>query len=64
MEKRLPDSVRAILIIDCWSVHHSAEFLAWMKANYSKLIRIHFVPANCRFFTLIYSCFILGKPDF
>ena len=32
---------------DCWSVHHSKDFLAWMKQEHGKLIQIHFVPANC-----------------
>lgn len=49
-ERNLPDSVRAILVIDCWTVHRSAEFLAWMKEKWSKLIRLHFVPANCEWY--------------
>ena len=64
MEKKLPYSVCAILIIDCWSVHHSAEFLSWMRANYSKLICIHFVPANCRFLTPYIWLFHIDQSQF
>jgi hypothetical protein len=35
-----------VWIIDCWSVHISKDFRAWMKRT-SPLIHLLFVPANC-----------------
>ncbi|THU98939.1 hypothetical protein K435DRAFT_659941, partial [Dendrothele bispora CBS 962.96] len=32
--------------IDCWSVHHSKEFLTWMKVTHPSII-ILFVPGSC-----------------
>jgi len=39
-------NVQAILLIDCWSVHQSVEFLSWMKEQHGRVIHIHFIPAN------------------
>jgi hypothetical protein len=36
---------KAVLLIDCWSVHKSEEFLSWMKEEYPHLI-ILFVPGE------------------
>jgi hypothetical protein len=35
-----------IWLIDCWSVHISKEFRAWMKSNYPRN-HLFFIPANC-----------------
>ncbi|KAF8604335.1 hypothetical protein BDV93DRAFT_440797, partial [Ceratobasidium sp. AG-I] len=43
---KLPSSQRIILLLDCWSVHRSKEFLDWMRQNHS-FIRIVFVPGGC-----------------
>jgi hypothetical protein len=40
---QLPVDQKAVLLIDCWSVHKSEEFLSWMKEEYPHLI-ILFVP--------------------
>ncbi|QRV79944.1 DDE superfamily endonuclease [Ceratobasidium sp. AG-Ba] len=42
---RLPTQ-KAILILDCWSVHKGEEFLTWMKASHPLIILV-FVPAGC-----------------
>jgi hypothetical protein len=42
---QLPTDQKAILLIDCWSVHKSEEFLSWMKEEYPHLI-ILFVPSG------------------
>ena len=49
----LQSNVWAILLIDCWSVHRSKEFLLWMREQHGKTIQIHFVPANCECTSLI-----------
>ncbi|QRW01169.1 hypothetical protein RhiLY_00166 [Ceratobasidium sp. AG-Ba] len=41
---RLPTQ-KAILILDCWSVHKGEEFLTWMKASHPLIILV-FVPAG------------------
>ncbi|KAF8602269.1 hypothetical protein BDV93DRAFT_444646 [Ceratobasidium sp. AG-I] len=43
---KLSSSQRIILLLDCWSVHRSKEFLDWMRQNHS-FIRIVFVPGGC-----------------
>jgi hypothetical protein len=45
-EHALPLNSHALLIIDCWSVHKSKQFLEWMKVNYPNY-HIIFVPAGC-----------------
>jgi hypothetical protein len=35
---QLPVNQKAVLLIDCWSVHKSEEFLSWMKEEYPHLI--------------------------
>ncbi|KAJ6495116.1 hypothetical protein C8R45DRAFT_758980, partial [Mycena sanguinolenta] len=42
----LPPSQMSIWKIDCWSVHKSKEFLAWMKKNHPTII-ILFIPGGC-----------------
>ncbi|KIY49957.1 hypothetical protein FISHEDRAFT_65062 [Fistulina hepatica ATCC 64428] len=37
---------KSIWKIDCWSVHKSKEFLAWMRQTHPCIVVI-FVPANC-----------------
>jgi hypothetical protein len=37
---------RAILVLDCWNVHKSQDFLQWMKDNYPHYLLV-FVPARC-----------------
>ena len=37
-----------IWLIDCWSVHISKEFRAWMKNNHPR-IHLLFIPANCTY---------------
>ncbi|KAE9391638.1 hypothetical protein BT96DRAFT_742201, partial [Gymnopus androsaceus JB14] len=43
---RKPEDQSSIWKIDCWSIHKSKEFLAWMKATHPNIIVI-FVPGNC-----------------
>ena len=43
---QLPNDSHALLIIDCWSVHKSKEFMEWMKLHYPNY-HIIFVPAGC-----------------
>ncbi|KAJ6449833.1 hypothetical protein C8R47DRAFT_929381, partial [Mycena vitilis] len=45
-ELGLPPSQYSIWKIDCWSVHKSKEFLAWMKKHHPFII-IVFVPGGC-----------------
>lgn len=45
-ELGLPSSQCSVWKIDCWSVHKSKEFRAWMKANHANIIII-FVPGGC-----------------
>ena len=49
-----------IWLLDCWSVHKSKEFIAWMKEKHPNILLI-FVPANC---TSIYqpADVILQRP--
>jgi hypothetical protein len=35
-----------VWLIDCWSVHISKDFRAWIKRNHPK-IHLLFIPANC-----------------
>jgi hypothetical protein len=41
-----PLTQRMIWLIDCWSVHISAEFRGFMKENFPHILLL-FVPANC-----------------
>ncbi|KAJ7604624.1 hypothetical protein B0H17DRAFT_1120943 [Mycena rosella] len=45
-ELGLPESQMSIWKIDCWSVHKSKEFMAWMKLHHPRIIVI-FVPGGC-----------------
>jgi hypothetical protein len=45
-ELNLPTNQEMIWLIDCWSVHISKEFRAWIKKNYPQ-IHLLFIPANC-----------------
>ena len=42
----LPEDMKAILVLDCWSVHKSKEFRSFMRANYPHIILIY-IPPNC-----------------
>ena len=35
-----------VLLIDCWSVHKSSDFLHWLSKAYTRFHRV-FVPAGC-----------------
>ncbi|CAE6435116.1 unnamed protein product [Rhizoctonia solani] len=37
---------KAILLIDCWSVHRGAEFRTWMRMNCPRVI-LMFIPGGC-----------------
>jgi hypothetical protein len=45
-ELDLPSTQISIWKIDCWSVHKSKEFLAWMKENHENIV-VLFVPGGC-----------------
>lgn len=47
-DMKLPARMRAVLLIDCWSVHRSEAFLNWMREKWGHLIRFHFICANCK----------------
>lgn len=42
----LPPDFPAVVILDCWSVHISAEIRAWVAKAHPD-VRVLFVPANC-----------------
>ena len=42
----LPPKQKAIWFIDCWSVHRSKTFRAWMRRKHSNIIMIY-VPGGC-----------------
>jgi hypothetical protein len=42
----LSSTQHSIWKIDCWSVHKSAEFRAWMKKNHPTII-VLFIPGGC-----------------
>ena len=42
----LPKTQLCIWQIDCWSVHHSKEFQAWMAAEHPN-IQLEYVPGGC-----------------
>ncbi|KAF8598613.1 hypothetical protein BDV93DRAFT_413206, partial [Ceratobasidium sp. AG-I] len=42
----LPESQKAIILLDCWAVHRGAPFCDWLKANYPNLILL-FIPGGC-----------------
>ena len=46
IQHSLPKESKAILLLDCWSVHRSEEFLAYMKAEHKNMICV-FIPPNC-----------------
>ncbi|KAJ7676616.1 hypothetical protein DFH06DRAFT_1266184 [Mycena polygramma] len=46
VELHLPPSQVSLWSIDCWSVHKSKEFRAWMKKNHPTIILL-FVPGGC-----------------
>lgn len=37
---------KCVLLLDCWSVHKSAEFRSWMSNNHPNIVIIY-VPAGC-----------------
>jgi hypothetical protein len=38
--------VKAVILLDCWSVHRGQEFLNFMKTNYPEFTLV-FIPAGC-----------------
>jgi hypothetical protein len=42
----LSSSQQMIWLIDCWSVHTSVEFRAWMKEEHPRILLLY-VPTNC-----------------
>ncbi|KAF8221608.1 hypothetical protein L208DRAFT_1327126 [Tricholoma matsutake] len=44
VELGLPPDQCSLWQIDCWSVHHSDEFLSWIRKHH-EVILTHFVPA-------------------
>eukprot|EP00734_Pompholyxophrys_sp_LG126_P000617 Pompholyxophrys_sp_v1_NODE_339_length_719_cov_43.186747.p1 type:complete len:118 gc:universal NODE_339_length_719_cov_43.186747:278-631(+) len=42
----LPSNQQAVLLLDCWKVHKSKEFLGWLKSQYPWII-VLFIPAGC-----------------
>ena len=36
-ELHLPEDQEAVLLLDCWKVHVSADFNAWLKEHYPSL---------------------------
>ncbi|QRW11986.1 DDE superfamily endonuclease [Ceratobasidium sp. AG-Ba] len=42
----LPSSQKAILTLDCWSVHRGKDFREWMKRCHPSIILL-FVPGSC-----------------
>ena len=37
---------KAVILLDCWSVHRGKEFLNFMKTNYPQFTLV-FIPAGC-----------------
>ena len=56
----LPAESQVILILDCWSVHKSAEFRNHVYKKY-KFINLVFVPANCTS-ELQVADYVLNRP--
>ncbi|KAG8965486.1 hypothetical protein FRC00_001650 [Tulasnella sp. 408] len=42
----LKSTQKVLLILDCWTVHRSAEFLDWMR-NTQKNLKMVFIPGGC-----------------
>ena len=42
----LPSDTPGVLLVDCWSVHISEAFRAWMKQEHKHIIMVY-VPASC-----------------
>lgn len=42
----LPPDSKAIVILDCWNVHKSKEFLQYVRSKHKNILLV-FVPANC-----------------
>jgi hypothetical protein len=42
----LDSDAHILLLLDCWSVHKSAEFRTWLQMTHPR-IHLVFVPANC-----------------
>lgn len=45
-QHNLPKESKAILILDCWSVHKSEEFRTYMKQKHQNIYLVY-VPPNC-----------------
>jgi hypothetical protein len=43
----LQGDAHAVVLLDCWSVHKSAEFLGWMRENHPNL-HLVFIPGAQR----------------
>jgi hypothetical protein len=46
-ELALPETVKLIWLIDCWSVHVSRAFREWCKEEHSSWMCTVYVAANC-----------------
>lgn len=42
----LKSNSRAIVILDCWNVHKSKEFMSYVRTKHKNILLV-FVPANC-----------------
>lgn len=47
VNKDLPQTVKMVWLIDCWSVHVSKAFRDWLKNEHSTWLCVVYVPANC-----------------
>jgi hypothetical protein len=45
-KKNLHQDQKAIIVLDCWSVHKSAEFRGFVKKKYPNLLLVY-IPPNC-----------------
>jgi hypothetical protein len=45
-ELRLPEDQKALWLIDCWPVHISEAYRAWMKEAHPNII-VLYIPPNC-----------------
>ena len=46
LDQGLWQSQKAVVILDCWKVHRSTEFLGYLKQDHPNLIPL-FIPAGC-----------------
>ena len=43
----LPETVKLVWLIDCWSVHICKAFREWCKMVHGQWLCVVYVPANC-----------------